>query len=182
VRERFARGLLAAWACLLPWAAGAADLWDQLGPARIGADRAEIAGEIAMTCSPAAAAQVCTASVEPGRTFAGLPVQAVDLRFAEERLVRVALRLNERHYRALLVFLGEQFGVSDDRTFRARGGMAMAEFEAGVHLWVHDGVSLVLEQFAGKIDRSMLTYGTAATMAELVRSKTSYPRGARRDL
>jgi hypothetical protein len=174
--------MLVAWVCLLPWPAGAGDLWDQLGPAKIGASRAEIAGEMAMTCSPAAGAQVCAASVQPGRTFAGLPVQAVDLSFAEERLVRVALRLNERYYRALLAFLGEQFGVSDNRTFRARGGMAMAEFEAGVHLWEHDGVSLVLEQFAGKIERSMLTYGTAAMMAELVRSKTSYPRGARRDL
>ena len=58
----------------------------------------------------------------------------------------------------------------------------MAEFEAGVHLWAHDGMSLVLEQFAGKIDRSVLAYGTAAAMADLVRSKTSYPRGVRRDL
>jgi hypothetical protein len=60
--------------------------------------------------------------------------------------------------------------------------MAAAEFEAGVHLWAHNGISLVLEQFAGKIDRSLLTYGAAAPMADLMRSKTSYPRGAHRDL
>ncbi len=90
--------------------------------------------------------------------------------------------VSERYYSALLSFLGGQFGASDDRTFHARGGMAAAEFEAGVHLWTHDGVSLVLEQFAGKIDRSLLTYGSAPAMADLVRSKTSYPRGAHRDL
>ena len=90
--------------------------------------------------------------------------------------------MSEQHYAVLLAFLGTQFGASDDRTFRARGGMGAVEFEAGVHLWEHDGVSLVLEQFARKIDRSALTYGSAAAMADLVRSKTSYPRGARRDL
>jgi hypothetical protein len=73
-------------------------------------------------------------------------------------------------------------GASDDRSFRARGGMAAAEFEAGVHLWKQDGVSTVLEQFAGKIDRSVLTYGSADALADLVRSKTAYPRGAHRDL
>jgi hypothetical protein len=182
VCERRPRWLLAACFCLLAWPAAAADLWDQLGPARIGAGRAEIAGEISVTCSAAGDGQVCTASTGTGLTFAGLPVRAMELRFAEERLVRVAVRFSEQHYRALLAFLGTQFGASDDRSFRARGGMAMAEFEAGVHVWEHDGVSLVLEQFAGKIDRSVLAYGSAAEMADLVRSKTSYPRGARRDL
>jgi hypothetical protein len=176
------RRLLALLLWLPAWPACAADLWDQLGPAKIGAARAEIAAP--MTCGPAGDGhgQVCTASPGTGVTFAGLPVRAVELRFAEERLVRVAVKLSEQHYRALLTFLGTQFGASDDRSFRARGGMAMAEFEAGVHLWEHAGVSLVLEQFAGKIDRSVLTYGSAAAMADLVRSKTSYPRGARRDL
>jgi hypothetical protein len=106
----------------------------------------------------------------------------MELRFTQEQLVRAAVTLSDRYYAALLSFLGTQFGASNDRTFRARGGMGAVEFEAGVHLWKHDGVSLVLEQFAGKIDRSALTYGNAAAMADLVRSQTSYPRGARRDL
>ncbi len=182
MREGGIRWLLALLLWLPAWPAGAADLWDQLGPAKIGAARAEIAAP--MTCSAAGDGhgQVCAARTGTGETFAGLPVRAVELRFADERLVRAAVTLSEQHYRALLAFLGPRFGASDDRSFRARGGMAMAEFEAGVHVWKHADVSLVLEQFAGKIDRSVLTYGSAAAMADLVRSKTSYPRGARRDL
>ncbi len=135
-----------------------------------------------MACSAVEREQVCVVSIGAGETFAGVPVKAVELRFTEELLVRAAVTLSERYYAALLSFLGTQFGASDDRSFRARGGMAAAEFEAGVHLWKQDGVSLVLEQFAGKIDRSVLTYGSADAMADLVRSKTSYPRGAHRDL
>jgi len=43
-------------------------------------------------------------------------------------------------------------------------------------------VSVVLEQYAGKIDRGALSYGSESAMVELVRKVTSYPRGARRDL
>jgi hypothetical protein len=53
---------------------------------------------------------------------------------------------------------------------------------AGVYLWRIEAVRLVLEQFAGKIDRSSLVYGTDAALADLVREKTSYPPGTRRDL
>ena len=135
-----------------------------------------------MTCSAVGQEEVCTLSAGAGATFAGVPVRVVELRFLHEQLARVAVSVSERYYSALLSFLGGQFGASDDRTFQARGGMAAAEFEAGVHLWKHDAVSLVLEQFAGKIDRSMLTYGSVPAMADLVHSKTSYPRGAHRDL
>lgn len=180
VPEQRLRWLLAALVWLLAWPACAGDLWERLGPARIGATRTQFAGP--MACSGVEQEQVCAVSVGAGETFAGVPVKAVELRFTQGLLVRAAVTLSERYYAALLSFLGTQLGASDDRSFRARGGMGAVEFEAGVHLWEHDGVSLVLEQFAGKIDRSALTYGSAAAMAGLVRSKTSYPRGARRDL
>lgn len=182
MRERGLRRLLALLPWLLTWTASAADLWDQLGPAKLGAAQAQIVEQIPMACSAGADGQVCTTTAGTGQTFAGLPIRAAELRFAEERLARVAVKLSEQSYRSLLAFLSAQFGPAEDRSFRARGGMAAAEFEAGVHLWEHDGVSLVLEQFAGKIDRSVLTYGSPGAMADLVRSKTSYPRGARRDL
>ena len=178
--ERCLGWLLAALLLALAWPACAGDLWERLGPARIGATRAQVAGP--MTCSAAEQEQVCAVSVGAGETFARVPVRAMELRFRQDLLVRAAVTLSERYYAPLLSFLGTQFGASDDRSFRARGGMGAVEFEAGVHLWEHDGVSLVLEQFAGKIDRAALTYGSAAAMADLVRSKTSYPRGARRDL
>jgi len=43
-------------------------------------------------------------------------------------------------------------------------------------------VVVVLEQYAGKIDRTVLSYGSESAMAEVVRKVTSYPRGVRRDL
>ena len=178
--ETCSRSVLAGLLWLLAGCAWAADLWDQLGPARIGVTREQLAAP--MTCSAVEQEQVCALSADAGVTFAGVPVRAVELRFAHEQLARVAVSVRERYYSALLSFLGGHFGASEDRTFQARGGMAAAEFEAGVHLWTHDSVSLVLEQFAGKIDRSVLTYGRADAMADLVRSKTSYPRGSHRDL
>jgi len=182
VLKRYVCALLAALAWTLPWPACAADLWDRLGPARIGATRAEIGSEIRMACRSADRDDVCVVSAGAGKILAGVPVSAVELRFSHDRLVWAAVTLSERYYTPLLAFLAAQFGASDDRSYRARGGMGAMEFEAGVHLWEHEGVSLVLEQFAGKVDRSALTYGNAAAMADLVRSKTAYPRGARRDL
>jgi hypothetical protein len=171
--------ILAALLWLLSGTVDAADLWDELGPAHIAANREDIAKQVPLACVPAPAPRVCTTGA--GSEFAGLPVVRLELHFAKERLTRVTVIFSEQHYRTMLDFLAARFGASDDRSFRARGGMA-AEFEAGVHLWEHEGVSIVLEQFAGKIDRSALSYGSDAAMAELVRSKTSYPRGARRDL
>jgi hypothetical protein len=171
--------LLAALLWLLAGAACAADLWDRIGPTRIGATRAELA--MPMACTAVEKDQVCALGTGSEDTVAGVPVRAVELRFAQEQLTRMAVTFSERYYSRLLSFLGAHLGASDDHTFLARGGMA-AEFEAGVHLWKHGGVSLVLEQFAGRIDRSMLTYGNVPAMADVMRSKTSYPRGARRDL
>jgi len=51
VPERHLRRLLVALLWLLAWPACAGDLWERLGPARIGAARAEIAGQVSMTCS-----------------------------------------------------------------------------------------------------------------------------------
>lgn len=163
------------------WPVCAQDLWERLGPDRIGASRAEIAGTLPLACSGDEEAAVCTWAGGTRPTFAGARVERVELRFAQDRLVRAIVRLSDRDYHALLDFLRGRFGASDDRSFRARGGMA-SEFEAGVHLWHAAGVSLVLEQFAGKIDISALTYGNEAAMADLVGAKTSYPRGSRRDL
>ena len=175
--DRCWRHLLAALLWLLADGACAADLWDRIGPAKIGAAREQL--DVALACDEN---RHCALSAIAGVTFAGVPVRAIELQFLQEQLAQVAVTLSERYYSTLLSFLGTQLGASDDRTFRARGGMAAAEFEAGVHLWEHAGVSLVLEQFASKIDRSLLTYGSASAMADLVRSKTSYPRGAHRDL
>jgi hypothetical protein len=181
VRELHPRWALAILLAALTWPAWAEELWVRLGPGRIGVTRAEIGRQLPLACSAAETGDLCSPSVGATDTFAGLPVHRIELRFAQDRLARATVRLSDRDYGALLDFLRVRFGESDDRSFRARGGMA-AEFEAGVHLWQAAGVSLVLEQYAGKIDSSALTYGNEAAMADLVRAKTSYPRGSRRDL
>ena len=114
-------------------------------------------------------------------TFAGLRVDTIELVFEGARLTKVIVMLSDQYYEALLRQLADRFGPGEDRSFRARAGMS-GELMAGVYLWRIDAVRLVLEQFAGKIDRSSLVYGTDAALADLVREKTSYPPGTRRDL
>ena len=157
-----------------------ADLWGVLDPARIGASKAEISEQLPLKCEPASTVQRCV----PARTlttFAGLRVDTIELVFEDARLTKVVVMLSDRDYEALLGQLADRFGPGEDRSFRARAGMS-GELMAGVYLWRIDAVRLVLEQFAGKIDRSSLVYGTDAALADLVREKTSYPPGTRRDL
>lgn len=151
--------------------------WDALGPQRIGAAHAEISAARPMQCE---GEQLRTCALRAG-TFARVPVSAVQAQFRDGRLERVTVRLEEGDYPALLARLRERLGEPEDRSFRARAGMA-GEFDAGVKLWTQGDVTLVLEQFAGKIDRSALTFGTAEAMRELVAAKRAYPPGAARDL
>lgn len=160
--------------------ASAADLWDALGPVRIGASKAEITEQLPLSCDATGLAQRCTPAGIPGN-FDGLPANTIELTFEDARLAKVSVTFSDQYYEALLHQLIARFGAGEDRSFRARAGMG-GEFIAGVYLWSLDGVRLVLEQFAGKIDRSALVYGTDAAMAALVREKTAYPPGARRDL
>ena len=99
----------------------------------------------------------------------------------DARLSKVRVIFSDLQYPTLLRFLTDGFGDGEDHSYIARAGMA-GEFIAGVYLWHHAGVSVVLEQYAGKIDRGALSYGSESAMAEVVRKMTSYPRGARRDL
>lgn len=157
--------------------AGAEDPWAALGPARIGAARAEIEARTPLHCQAA----VC---VPPGAApthFAGVPVQRVELHFEGERLAKVTILLGEQHYTALRDALRTRFGEGADHSFLARAGMA-GEFAAGVVVWSRPELALVLEQYAGKIDRSRLVYGTPEALAELVRAKTAIRRGTLRDL
>ena len=175
-------GLLAS--ALLGFTAGqacGADAWDALGPARIGATFGEVSRELALSCSGEAARRACAPTSRAPVEFAGLPVGRIEAVFEDAKLVKVTVVLPDQQYQSLLRGLTTRYGEGEDRSFIARAGMA-GEFVAGVFLWREGGVSLVLEQYAGKIDRSSLNYGSEPAMAELIRSKTAYPRGARRDL
>jgi hypothetical protein len=186
-----ARALLDAWSVralvvstLLASAVGqahGADAWDSLGPARIGATFDEVSQQAALTCGSEAVHRVCTVSSQAPIIFAGLPVARIEAVFGYSRLEQVKVTLGNQHYEDLYRGLIAHYGEGEDRSFLARAGMA-GEFVAGVYVWRTAAVSLVLEQYAGKIDRSALTYGSGLSMADLVRKTNSYPRGARRDL
>jgi hypothetical protein len=171
-------------ALTLPGAAGAADGWDLFGPASLGAGRAEISARIELECTPAQhepGTTVCRPAPRALPSFAGVPVQRVELVFRDDRLEQVAGRVHEPHFAALEAFVVGRNGAGQDCSIRFRAGMA-GDLLNRILLWRRDGQALVIEQFQGKIDRSAFTYGTAAAMAGMVREKTAYPPGSFRDL
>ena len=161
--------------------AHSADAWEALGPGRIGASFDEIAQGIALACDSATGHRVCTVPLQIPIVFAGLPVTRIEAVFDDSRLERARVTLGLQRYKHLLRILTARFGEGEDHSFLAIAGMGV-EFAAGVHVWRTGASSLVLEQYAGKIDRSALTYGSDSSMADLVRKVNGYPRGARRDL
>jgi hypothetical protein len=158
-----------------------ADAWEVLGPSRIGAAFDEIENGTALTCNGDAAQRVCASAPAPPVDFGGVRARNIEAVFVDARLSKVTVSFSVAEYEALLSLLTDRFGAGEDRSYLARAGMA-GEFAAGVYLWRKAGVIVVLEQYAGKIDRTTLTYGSEPAMAKAVRKATSYPRGARRDL
>lgn len=158
-----------------------ADAWESLGPARIGASFDEVSQSAALACSKEAARRVCTAPSQAPIVFAGLPVARIEAVFDDSRLEQVKITLGNEQYEDLFRVLTARYGEGEDHSFLASAGMA-GTFAAGVYVWRTAALSLVLEQYAGKIDRSALTYGSEPSMAERVRKANSYPPGARRDL
>jgi hypothetical protein len=161
--------------------AQAVDAQDVLGPARIGATFEEVSRQAALACEATTERRVCALSSLAPIHFAGLAVTRVEAVFDESRLTRVKVSLDNRRYKDLLADLTARYGEGEDHSFVAIAGMS-GDFVAGVHVWRKDTLILVFEQYAGKIDRCALTYGSEASMADLVRKTDSYPRGARRDL
>jgi len=159
----------------------AADAWEALGPMRIGGAFDQIASNAALTCNDDAAQRVCASVPAAPVTFGGVRARNIEAVFVDARLSKVTISFSVAEYEALLSLLTDRFGDGEDRSYLARAGMA-GEFTAGVYLWRMAGAIVVLEQYAGKIDRTMLTYGSEPAMAKAVRKVTSYPRGARRDL
>ena len=160
---------------------GEPDVWDRLGPERIGAGFDDVAQRIALHCGAEAARRVCTVSSPTSIVFADVTVVRIEAVFGDSRMEQVRVTLGIKQYANLFRVLTARYGEGDDRSFNAIAGMG-GDFAAGVHVWRVAAVSLVLEQYAGKIDSSALTYGSASSMADLVRKANSYARGARRDL
>jgi len=158
-----------------------ADAWEVLGPTHIGRPLDEVSKEISLTCDGGTVRQVCATDAKAMVPFGRVPARKIQALFDDARLSKVTVIFSDLHYPTLLRFLTDRFGNGEDRSYVARAGMA-GEFSAGVYLWRQAGVSVVIEQYAGKIDRGALSYGSESAMAELVRKLTSYPRGARRDL
>jgi hypothetical protein len=161
-----------------PAASAGDDYSETIGPARIGASLERLSAALPMRCDAFTPTRKCT--LLEGR-FAGVPVSGVEAAFRDGQLAQVKVRLDTRHYPALLEALRARLGEPEDRTFRARAGMA-GELEAGVKLWTSGEVSSVLEQYAGKIDRAALTFGDAGAMHSILAEKRSYAPGTWRDL
>ena len=171
-------------ALVLPGVAGAADGWELFGPDKLGTEREQIAAHIALECAPAQDAPGVTACRPASGAiprFAGVPLERVDLLFRGDRLLKVAAHLHESHFGALEAFVVARHGAGQDCSIRFRAGMG-AELLNRILLWRSTTQAMVIEQFQGKIDRSAVAYGTADAMAGMVRDKTAYPPGARRDL
>ena len=176
------QGLMIAALCAVAAArAAAADAWEALGPARIGTGFAEVSRHAALKCDEDGTRKVCTVSSSHPLLFAGVPVARIEAVFQESALERVNISFATIQYEALRRVLTGHYGAGEDRSFLAIAGMA-AEFVAGVFVWRAAPTSIVLEQYAVKIDRSALSYGTESSMADVVRRVHAYPRGARRDL
>lgn len=161
--------------------ARSADGWESLGPAHIGASFDEVSRNTALTCKREARSRVCTLSSHAPIAFAGVAATGIEATFDDDRLQRVRVSLQVGHYEELLRILTARYGEGEDHGFVAIAGMS-GDFAAGVFVWRTAALSLVLEQYAGKIDRSALTYGTESSMAGLLRKVNAYARGARRDL
>ena len=158
-----------------------ADAWESLGPARIGASFDEVSHGTALTCKKEAAPRVCAVSSQAPIAFAGVAATSIEATFDDDRLQHIKVSLGVGQYQELLRILAARYGEGEDHGFVAIAGMS-GDFTAGVFVWRTAALSLVLEQYAGKIDRSALTYGTESSMAGLIRKVNAYARGARRDL
>jgi hypothetical protein len=163
----------------------AADGWELFGAEQVGASRAQISQQVQLDCQPVAGeADTLNCKPVPGavQTFGGVPFQRLELTFRDERLEKVAGRLHESHFEALEHFVTQRLGEGQNCSYVFRGGMGAAEFVNRIRLWRSAGYALVIQQFQGKIDRSVFSYGTEAAMSDLVKEKTAYPPGSRRDL
>jgi hypothetical protein len=168
-----------------PVAAAPVDGWQVFGPDALGVSREQVAAQVPLQCSSEAGepdSLACQPASGALSGFAGVPVQKIELTFRGDRLEKVAGRLHESHFEALERFITAHAGEGSDCSYRFRGGMGAAEFVNRILLWRTPGYALVIQQFQGKIDRSVFNYGTQAAMADVVKEKTAYPPGSRRDL
>ena len=165
---------------LIAGMAHGADEWHSLGPNQIGAPFDRVAREVPLKCRDDAKSRVCRVSSRPA-SFDGVPAMRVEAIFELDRLQQVRVLLAIEHYESVLRSFSQRYGPGDDRSFQAIAGMG-GEFTAGVTVWQAQALDMVLEQYAGKIDRSLLTYGAKQAMEEPLRKASSYARGARRDL
>lgn len=175
-------------AALLAASAVAAQLpegWELFGPDAIGITREQVAGQLPLQCTPEQEAPeivACQPAAGVQYRFAGMPLQKLVLTFRNDRLEKVAGRFAESRFEAFEQFITARAGPGRDCSTQFRGGMGTAEFVNRILLWRAPGYALVIQQYEGKIDRSAFSFGSEAAMADVVREKTSYPPGTRRDL
>lgn len=172
----YAAGLVMVSAVAMPHAAGAADPAAAFALEHIGAAHGALAHLLPADCMA-----VCALTSPAGEVLPGVIASRAELHFDDGLLQRVDVVFDEAQYEAAIAALQARFGAGEDRHFRARAGMGAAELIAGVMLWRRADLIIVAEQFAGKIDRSRLCYGTPRAMRATLEEITARPVGARRD-
>jgi len=134
-------------------------------------------------CAEPSTRERCGMRAPPALPGGVLP-QSLDVLFRGQALAQVRGLFAEKHHAAMLERLRAALGTPEDRSFRIRAGMA-GTFEAGVHVWHVERAAgswfLVLEQYAGKIDRSALTWGDAQAMDTLLERVRRPGQGGARD-
>jgi hypothetical protein len=166
-----------------PVAAGVAPLegFDPLVP---GAARVGLEARMQFDCATQSRDQRCRVPAPPALPD-GVAPKALEVLFRDQALAQVQGLFDEKHHAGMLARLRAALGPPEDRSFRTRAGMAGA-FEAGVHVWSLESATgnwfVVLEQYAGKIDRSALTWGDEPAMRSLLERVRRPGRGEARDL
>lgn len=173
-----AAGCLLALALAWSAAAPAQERWEELGPRRVGTPAEQLEALQGARCTGDGPQRTCLLA---GGVFLGVPVRGVEALLRDGSLAQVVVRFDSTHYAALLEALRARLGEPEDRSYRARAGMA-GEFEAGVGLWEQGTAGVILEEYAGKIDRGALTFGDAQAMRAALARERAFPPGARRDL
>jgi hypothetical protein len=148
-----------------------------------GASRAGLEARMQFDCAAQSRDQRCRVPAPPALP-GGVAPKALEVLFRDRALAQVQGVFDERHHAGVLARLRAALGTPEDRSFRTRAGMA-GVFEAGVHVWTLESAAgnwfVVLEQYAGKIDRSALTWGDEPAMHSLLERVRRSGRGEARE-
>lgn len=135
------------------------------------------------TCEAAGQDRQCRFEPRAGAlTFEGIPVVAVRIRLADERVVSGTVWFAEGRFDSATRSLTTRLGPPETRTEELRAGMG-ATFTNAVLVWHRPGQAAWLaEQFSGGIDTSSVTWMSAEALAGWLRARAAETVNGARNL